>query len=329
MKKLEAIKDKLKIVFMGTPEFAIPSLEMLLSEGYDVCAVFTKPDKPQGRKRIVTPPPVKVFAEEHNIKVFQPEKLKTEETAKIFEELNPNLIIVVAYGKILPANIINLPKYGCINVHGSLLPKYRGAAPIQWSIINGDATAGITTMFMDEGLDTGDILLQDKIFINGDETSGELKERLSVIGGQLLIKTIKELEQGNLTRIKQNDEEATLSPPLDKITGDIDWNKNAQEIHNLVRGANPWPIAHTLLRGKNFKIYKSRISNKYSSTPGRIISTNPLIVGCGENTSLELLEVQIEGKKRMTAENFSRGYHLNDKIQLGLNQIQLINEVQI
>ncbi len=319
----ENIKDKLKIVFMGTPEFAIPSLEMLLSEGYDVCAVFTKPDKPQGRKMVVTPPPVKVFAEEHGIKVFQPEKLKTEETAKIFEKLNPNLIVVVAYGKILPSNIINLPKYGCINVHGSLLPKYRGAAPIQWSIINGDATAGITTMFMDEGLDTGDILLQDKIFINGDETSGELKERLSVMGGQLLIKTLKELEIGNLKRIKQNDEEATLSPPLDKITGKIDWDKNAQEIHNLIRGANPWPIAHTLLRGKNFKIYKSRISNRYSNSPGKIVSVNPLIVGCGQHTSIELLEVQIEGKKRMTAENFSRGYRLSDRTILGTNQIQL------
>lgn len=330
MKKLERIKDKLKIVFMGTPEFAIPSLEMLINEGYDVCAVFTKPDKPQGRKQIITPPPVKVFAQDNNIKVFQPEKLKTEETAKLFGELNPNLIVVVAYGKILPSNIINLPKYGCINVHGSLLPKYRGAAPIQWSIINGDPTAGITTMFMDEGLDTGDILLQDKIFINGDETSGELKERLSVLGGQLLIKTIKELEAGNLERIKQNDEEATLSPPLDKITGDIDWNKSAQEIHNLIRGANPWPIAHTLLRGKNFKIYKSKISNKYSSTPGKILFTNPLIVGCGRNTSLELLEVQIEGKKRMTAENFSRGYRLTEKTILGLKEIKLKNkEVKI
>ncbi len=320
---MENIKEKLKIVFMGTPEFAIPSLEMLLNENYNVCAVFTKPDKPQGRKKIITPPPVKVFAKEHNIEVFQPEKLKTEETIKIFEKLNPNLIVVVAYGKILPSNIINLPKYGCINVHGSLLPKYRGAAPIQWSIINGDATAGITTMFMDEGLDTGDILLQDKIFINGDETSGELKERLSIIGGNLLIKTIKKLESGDLQRIEQNDAEATLSPPLDKITGDIDWQKTAQKIHNLIRGANPWPIAHTLLRGKNFKIYKSKISNKYASIPGKIVSTNPLIVGCGQHTSIELLEVQIEGKKRMTAENFSRGYRLSDRTILGMDQIQL------
>ncbi len=319
------IEDKLKIVFMGTPEFAIPSLEMLLDEGYNICAVFTKPDKPQGRKQVITPPPVKIFAQNNNIKVFQPEKLKTEETAKIFEELNPNLIVVVAYGKILPANIINFPKYGCINVHGSLLPKYRGAAPIQWSIINGDVSAGVTTMFMDEGLDTGDILLQDKIFINGDETSGELKERLSKIGAKLLIRTIKDLENGNLSRIKQNNDEATLSPPLDKITGEIDWNKSAQEIHNLIRGANPWPIAHTLLRGKNFKIYKSKISNRFSNSPGKIISTAPLIVGCGEHTSIELIEVQIEGKKRMTAESFSRGYRLSDKTALGTSTVKLKN----
>ncbi len=318
-------KDKLKIVFMGTPEFAIPSLKMLLGEGYNVCAVFTKPDKPQGRKQVVTPPPVKVFAQENGIEVFQPEKLKTEAIEKVFEELDPNLIVVVAYGKILPASIINFPKYGCINVHGSLLPKYRGAAPIQWSIISGDVEAGVTTMFMDEGLDTGDILLQDKIFINGDETSGELKERLSEIGAKLLIKTIKDLESGNLSRIKQNDDEATLSPPLDKITGDIDWNKSAQEIHNLIRGANPWPIAHTLLRGKNFKIYRSKVSNKFSSTPGKIVLIDPLTVGCGDHTSLELLEVQIEGKKRMTAESFSRGYRLSDKTVLGTSPIRLKN----
>ncbi len=310
--------DKLKILFMGTPEFALPSLENIINSGYEVCAVFTKPDKPQGRKKIITPPPVKVFAESKGIKVFQPEKLKTPETAQILEELSPNLIVVVAYGKILPKNIIEMPKYGCINVHGSLLPKYRGAAPIQWSIINGDTTTGITTMYMNEGLDTGDIILQDKIFINENETSGELKERLAKIGADLLIKTLKELESDNIHPIPQNDDEATLSPPLDKITGDIDWQKSAQEIHNLIRGSNPWPIAHTLLRGKNFKIYKSKISTHYSNSPGKVISTNPLVIGCGYHTSLELVEVQIEGKKRMPAEDFARGYRLSNKTILGI-----------
>lgn len=304
---------------MGTPEFALPSLEKLIEENYDICAVFTKPDKPQGRKRIITPPPVKVFAQEHGLQVFQPEKLKIRETYDLIKNLNPDAIVVVAYGKILPKNIIDMPKYGCINVHGSLLPRYRGAAPIQWSIINGDKVTGISTMFMDEGLDTGDILLQSKVSINGDETSEELKKRLSVIGADLLIKTLKELENGTLERIKQDDSQATLSPPLDKITGDIDWQKTAQEIHNLVRGSNPWPIAHTLLRGKNFKIYKTRVSTYRSYYPGKVISTDPLIVGCGNNTSLELLEVQIEGKKRMTASDFSRGYRLTNKTTFGIS----------
>ena len=312
----------MRIIFMGTPEFAVPSLESLLKENYEICGVFTKPDKPQGRKRIITPPPVKVFALEHGLKVFQPEKLKIKETADLIESLRPDAIVVVAYGKILPKNIIDMPKYGCINVHGSLLPHYRGAAPIQWSIINGDKVTGISTMFMDEGLDTGDILLQTKVLINDDETSEELKKRMSVLGAELLVKTLKKLEDGTLERIKQNDSQATLSPPLDKITGDIDWNKTAQEIHNLIRGSNPWPIAHTLLRGKNFKIYKSRVSTYRVSQPGKIISTDPLIVGCGENTSLQLLEVQIEGKKRMAAGDFSRGYRLSENTILGLIPIK-------
>lgn len=303
---------------MGTPEFAVPSLKKLLDEGYDVTAVFTKPDKPQGRKMIITPPPVKVFAENQNIKVFQPEKLKTQEMDELIKDLNPDLIIVVAYGKILPKNIIDAPKYGCINVHGSLLPKYRGAAPIQWSIINGDKITGITTMFMDEGLDTGDILLQSKVFINDDETSEELKKRLSVTGADLLIKTIKKLEEGTLERIRQNDNEATLSPPLDKINGSIDWEDPAQKIHNLIRGSNPWPIAHTTLRGKLFKIYKSKVSTHHSIYPGKVVSTSPLIIGCGGNTSLELIEVQVEGKKRMPASDFARGYRLTDKTIFGL-----------
>lgn len=313
---------------MGTPEFAIPSLENLIKENYEICAVFTKPDKPQGRKKIITPPPVKVFAQEHGLEVFQPEKLKIRETAELIENLNPDAIVVVAYGKILPKNIIDTPKYGCINVHGSLLPQYRGAAPIQWSIINGDKVTGISTMFMDEGLDTGDILLQSKVSINDDETSEDLKKRLSVIGADLLIKTLKELEAGTLKRIKQDDTKATLSPPLDKINGDIDWGKTAQEIHNLVRGSNPWPIAHTLLRGKNFRIYKSKVSTYYSSCPGKIISTDPLIVGCGGNTSLQLLEVQIEGKKRMAAGEFSRGYRLSSNTVLGNLQPRIQNKFE-
>lgn len=302
---------------MGTPEFAVPSLEALIKNDYDVSAVFTKPDKPQGRKKIILPTPVKAYAQENSIQVFQPEKLKTEETFNVIKEINPDLIVVVAYGKILPKNIIEFPKYGCINVHGSLLPKYRGAAPIQWSIINGDKVTGVTTMFMNEGLDTGDILLQTKIFINDEDTSDDLKKKMSVIGAETLIETLKKLEKGELVPIKQDDSQATLSPPLDKITGDIDWQKDAEEIHNLIRGSNSWPIAHTLLRGKIFKIYKSRVSKDRPAYPGKILSTSPLVVGCGNDTTIELLEVQIEGKKRMLAEDFARGYRLSDKTVLG------------
>ena len=303
---------------MGTPEFAVPSLKKLIDNNYDVCAVFTKPDKPQGRKMIITPPPVKIFAEEHGIDVYQPEKVKSEDTINLIQSLNPDIIIVVAYGKILPKQIIDMPKYGCINVHGSLLPKYRGAAPIQWSIINGDTVTGVTTMYMNEGLDTGDILLQSKLYIEENETSDELKVRMADVGADLLIKTLEELKAGNLKPIPQNSEEATFSPPLDKLNGEIDWHADAQVIHNTVRGCNSWPIAHTRLRGKLFKIYKSKISTVRSSYPGKIVSTSPLIVGCGNNTSLELIEVQIEGKKRMDASDFARGFRLSDKVILGL-----------
>lgn len=303
---------------MGTPEFAVPSLKKLIDNNYNVCAVFTKPDKPQGRKMIITPPPVKVFAQEHGIDVYQPEKVKSEDTINLIKSLNPDIIIVVAYGKILPKQIIDMPKYGCINVHGSLLPKYRGAAPIQWSIINGDTVTGITTMYMNEGLDTGDILLQSKLYIEENETSDELKVRMSDVGADLLIKTLEELKAGNLKPIPQNSEEATFSPPLDKLNGEINWQADAQVIHNIIRGCNSWPIAHTRLRGKLFKIYKSKISTVRSSYPGKIVSIDPLIVGCGNNTSLELIEVQIEGKKRMAASDFARGFRLSDKVILGL-----------
>lgn len=302
---------------MGTPEFAVPSLDALIANDYNVCAVFTKPDKPQGRKQIMTFPPIKQYALDHNLDVYQPEKVKALETIELMKKLAPDLIVVVAYGKILPKEILDIPKYGCVNVHGSLLPKYRGAAPIQWSIINGDKITGVTTMFINEGLDTGDILLQQQMFINEYETSDELKQRMSVLGAKVLIKTIEKIEDGTLNPLKQNDSEATFSPPLDKLGGNIDWTKSAQTIHNLVRGCNSWPIAHTILRGKLFKIYKSKVSTLHSTYPGKVISLNPLIIGCGDGTSLELLEVQIEGKKRMSAADFARGFRLSEKTVLG------------
>lgn len=302
---------------MGTPEFAVPSLEALIKDGHEIVGVITKPDKPQGRKMIMTPPAVKICAQKHNLQIFQPEKLKTEESINLIKNLNPELIVVVAYGKILPKQILDTPKHGCINVHGSLLPKYRGAAPIQWSIINGDLTTGVTTMLMDEGLDSGDILLQSEVYINDIDTTETLKEKLSVVGANLLIKTINQLENGTLTPIKQNESKVTLSPPLEKTTGTINWTKTAKEIHDLIRGSNPWPVAYTLLKGNLFKIYRSQVSKYRGDNPGQIINTNPLTISCGNQTALELIEVQIAGKKRMSAADFARGYRLSNGIILG------------
>ena len=302
---------------MGTPEFAVPSLEALIKDGHEIVGVITKPDKPQGRKMIMTPPAIKICAQKHNLQIFQPEKLKTEESINLIKNLNPELIVVVAYGKILPKQILEIPQHGCVNVHGSLLPKYRGAAPIQWSIINGDVTTGVTTMLMDEGLDSGDILLQSEVYINDIDTTETLKEKLSVVGANLLIKTINQLENGTLTPIKQNESKVTLSPPLDKINGNIDWSKTAKEIHDLIRGSNPWPIAYTLLKGNLFKIYRSKVSKYRGDNPGQIINTNPLTISCGNQTALELIEVQIAGKKRMPAADFARGYRLSNGMILG------------
>ena len=302
---------------MGTPDFAAKSLKFLIDSKYDICAVFTQPDKPKGRGYKLTPSEVKKLALENDIEVFQPAKLKTGEAFDIIKELNPDIIVVVAYGKILPKEIIEFPKYGCINVHGSLLPKYRGAAPIQWSVINGERKTGVTTMYMDEGLDTGDIILKEETDILENETSGELYERLSVLGAKLLIKTIEEIESGSTKREKQDNNNFSYAPMLNKDMALIDWNKSANEIHNLIRGLNPWPIAFSYINGKRFKIYKSYISNLVGKIPGEVISEKPFVIACGENTAIELLEVQYEGKKRMSSGDFLRGYKIEKNMKLG------------
>ena len=302
---------------MGTPDFAAKSLKSLIDSKYDVCAVFTQPDKPKGRGYKLTPSDVKKLALENNIEVFQPAKLKTGEAFDIIKELNPDIIVVVAYGKILPKEIIEFPKYGCINVHGSLLPKYRGAAPIQWSVINGERKTGVTTMYMDEGLDTGDMILKEETDILENETSGELYERLSVLGAKLLIKTIEEIENGSTKREKQDNNNFSYAPMLNKDMALIDWNKSADEIHNLIRGLNPWPIAFSYINGKRVKIYKSCISNLVGKVPGEVISEKPFVISCGENTAIELLEVQYEGKKRMSSGDFLRGYKIEKNMKLG------------
>ena len=302
----------MKIVFMGTPDFAVPCFEALVKSEYDIIGVFTNPDKKKGRGYAVSMPPIKEAALLHGLKIFQPKTLRSDESYEILKELAPDLIVVVAYGKILSKNILELPPMGCINVHGSLLPKYRGAAPIQWSIINGEEITGITTMYMNEGLDTGDMLLQEEVSIGENETSGELFDRLCKVGAELLIKTIKEIEKGSIKRVKQQDEEATYAPMLTKEISRIDWTKNARDIHNLVRGLNPWPKAFTMLDGKVLKIHKTNVLQNVIGKPGEIKSLDPFIVCCGDDNAIKILELQFDSRKRMRSEEFFRGYKNRD-----------------
>lgn len=298
----------MKIIYMGTPDFAVPALKSLASSEHEVCAVFTQPDKPRGRKMILTPPDVKVCAQSLDIPVYQPDSMKNGDALEIIGRYNPDVIVVAAYGKILPKAVLDAPKFGCINIHGSLLPKYRGAAPIQQSVLNGDKVTGITTMLMDVGLDTGDILLTEETEIGENETSGELFDRLAVLGGELILKTLSALEKGEITPKKQDESLATHTSKIDKSLCPIDFSKSAFEVHNKVRGLNPWPVATTKICGKNVKVYSTRLCPK-SGTNGEVISTKPLVVGCGEK-SVEILELQPEGKKRMTADAFLAGHKL-------------------
>lgn len=298
----------MKIIYMGTPDFAVPALKSLASSKHEVCAVFTQPDKPRGRKMILTPPDVKVCAQSLGIPVYQPESMKNGDALEIIGRYNPDVIVVAAYGKILPKAVLDAPKFGCVNIHGSLLPKYRGAAPIQQSVLNGDRVTGITTMLMDVGLDTGDILLTEETEIGENETSGELFDRLAELGGKLILKTLSALEKGEITPKKQDESLATHTSKIDKSLCPIDFSKSASEVHNKVRGLNPWPVATTKICGKNVKVYSTRLCQK-SGKIGEIISTKPLVVGCGDK-SVEILELQPEGKKRMTADAFLAGHKL-------------------
>ncbi|MCI6616787.1 methionyl-tRNA formyltransferase [Ruminococcus sp.] len=298
----------MKIIYMGTPDFAVPALKSLASSEHEVCAVFTQPDKPRGRKMVLTPPDVKVCAQSLDIPVYQPESMKNGDALEIIGRYNPDVIVVAAYGKILPKAVLDAPKFGCVNIHGSLLPKYRGAAPIQQSVLNGDKVTGITTMLMDVGLDTGDILLTEETEIGENETSGELFDRLAELGGKLILKTLSALEKGEITPKKQDESLATHTSKIDKSLCPIDFSKSAFEVHNKVRGLNPWPVATTKICGKNVKVYSTRLCPK-SGTNGEVISTKPLVVGCGDK-SVEILELQPEGKKRMTADAFLAGHKL-------------------
>lgn len=299
----------MNVVYMGTPEFAVPPLEAIINAGHNVTGVFTQPDKPKGRGYVLTPPPVKECALKNNIEVYQPSSMKNGEALKILKELNPDIIVVVAFGKILPKEILDLPKYGCVNVHASLLPKYRGAGPIQWCVLDGEKVTGVTTMQMAEGLDTGDMLLKAETEIGEDETAGELHDRLSQLGAKLAVDTISAIENGSVTPQKQDDSLSNYAPMLTKELCKIDWNKSAQEIHNQVRGLNPWPVATASVNGKRVKIFSTTLSDK-NGCAGNVICENPLTVACGKG-SVVINELQLEGKKRMNSQDFVRGYRIN------------------
>ena len=301
----------MKIVFMGTPHFAATGLKKLLDNRFNIKAVFTPVDKPKGRGYKIEESPVKKLSIENNIKVFQPLLLNNQEVKDMLKELSPDVIIVIAYGVILPKDILEIPKYGCINVHASLLPKYRGAAPVQWSIIKGEKVTGITTMFMDEGLDTGDIILQSMTDINPNETAGELMGRLAEIGASTLIKTLKMIENNDIVRIPQEGSQSSWAPILKKDICKISFNTNAEEIHNLIRGLNPWPIAKISLNGNNIKIYNSQIIETLSENKnyGEIIDSNEFIISCSKGL-IKFNEIQIEGGKRMATEEFLKGHKI-------------------
>lgn len=299
---------------MGTPDFAVKPLKALIENSYDVVGVFTQPDKPVGRKAVLTPPPVKVVATENNIPVFQPYSLKNGEGVKILEELKPDVVIVVAYGKILPKDFLDYARYGCINIHGSILPEYRGAAPIQWSVLDGKEFAGVTSMQMNEGLDTGDILLVEKIKIDPNETSGDLYKRLTVLGADVLLKTLEAVKSNELKPIRQNDDESSYAKMLDKSLSKIDWNLSAQTVHNTIRGLDPWPVALTIFEGKNLKLFRSRLLDGEFNKPAGSVYQNKdgIYVVCGDKKAVLITEVQLEGKKRMSSLDFSRGAKLTD-----------------
>ncbi len=299
----------IKVVFMGTPDFAVPCLKALIDNNYEVLAVVSQPDKPKGRSMTLSPTPIKALALEHNIPVWQPTKLRDGIVYNQLKELNPDIIVVVAYGRILPKDILNLPKYGCINIHGSLLPKYRGSAPIQWSVIDGEKVTGVTSMYLAEGMDTGDMILTSETPIGENETSGELFERLAPIGADCLIKTLKAIEDGTAPRIEQEHDKATMAPMLTKETGHIDFNKSAQEIHNLVRGTNPWPTAYfTAFNGKVIKVYSTEVVDKTGAV-GEILENKELVVACGEK-AIKLISVKPEGKGLVDGFAYMNGVRL-------------------
>lgn len=302
---------------MGTPDFAVPSLQALIDAGHEICAVYTQPDKPKGRGYVMTPPPVKELAMRYELPVEQPSTLRTEEAFASLRAYAPELIVVVAYGKILPKNVLELPKLGCVNVHGSLLPKYRGAAPIQWAVLNGDEVSGVTTMFMAEGLDTGDVIFREETPIGPDETAGELFDRLAAMGADLLVRTVQAVGDGTAPRTPQPEDGGTYASQLSRELARIDWTRSAREIKNLVRGMNPWPVAQTVFRGKQMKVFRVSLCGCGEKKPGTAwMQDGNFLVACGEG-AVCLEEVQYQGGKRMKGSDFLRGHALRGEEAMG------------
>lgn len=299
----------MRVIFMGTPDFAVPTLEALI-EKHEVLAVVTQPDKPKGRGKKMVFPVVKEKALEHNITVYQPQKVKTPEFVEVLKEYQPDIMVVVAFGQILSEEILNIPKYGCINVHGSILPQYRGAAPIQWSIINGEEFGGVTTMYMAKGLDSGDMILKAKEKIKPDDTYGSLYDRLSVIGAELLIKTLDLIENGEVKRIPQNDDEATFAPMIKPELEHINWNGKNTDIVNLIKGLNPQPVAYTMLNDEKLKIwFAETVDGDYNGEPGTIVDVRKRdFVVMTAKGAVAVKEVQAQGGKRMSADAYMRGH---------------------
>lgn len=301
----------MRIVFMGTPDFAVSSLKQLLDAGHEIVGVFTQPDKPQGRKMVLTPPPVKRFAIEKGLTVYQPTSVRTAEALELLKSLDPQLIAVVAYGKILPKEILELPEFGCVNGHASLLPRHRGASPIQWSIYCGDAKTGVTTMLMDEGMDTGDMLLKAEVEITDEDNFETLHDKLAVVGAKLLAETVKGLENGTVTPQKQPEEGVCYAPIIKKEMGQIDFSKTAREIDCLIRAFTPWPSAFMFVDGVRVKVLKATVSGECGGEVGTVVDTaDGLTIACGGGTALTVLELQPEGKGAMTAKAYLNGKQL-------------------
>lgn len=304
---------------MGTPDFSVGALEAIIEAGHEVVAVVTQPDKKKGRGNQVQFPPVKETALKYNLLVYQPVKVKNEEFVEVLRELKPDIIVVSAFGQILPKSILEMAKYGCINIHASLLPKYRGAAPIQWSIIDGEEKTGVTIMQMNEGLDTGDILEVEEVVIDAKETGGSLFDKLAQVGARLVVETMKHIEAGEVHPVKQDDSQSNYAKMLTKELGKIDFGKRAVEIERLIRGLTPWPSAYTKLNGKTIKIWDADVADKeYEGRVGEVVDIDKytIYVKTGEKT-LAIHELQLEGKKRMETQSFLLGYKIEKGVVLG------------